>query len=299
MIYDFEIKVLDHGYVRFCGSMGTDETVIEAARMSTGKGFRGWGPGVRCSKCGYEEQMIASVRQCEKHDFQQEAGDAKLLEFLYKNQHHTPFEMCELALEVQAPIMVFREWHRHRTQSFNEFSARYAQMPNLHYLPELERFQKQSTANKQGSAEAMDSGYAQALRNTLADEQQEIYVNYERGIDVGLAKEVARLNTPVSRYSKMRVKTDLRNWFGFLNLRMRPNAQWEIRQYAEAVASIVKEIWPRSYALFEEYDLKGVRLSATEAKMLHDLLPLDMTKPLPLPAQGASWAALKTKLEGW
>ncbi len=266
-----DIKVLDHGYVKFIGAMGTDETVIEAARMSTGKGFTDWDTVFECTKCGYRSPHIdlggGFCINDGDHDVKQIQGDKKLLEFLYKNAHHTPFEMCELALEVQAPIMVFREWHRHRTQSFNEFSARYAQMPNLHYLPEPGRIQKQSTANKQGSAEALSEATAGNVLYDLREEQQDIYMAYEGFLSMGIAKEVARLNTPVSRYSKMRAKTDLRNWFGFLNLRMRPNAQYEIRMFANAVAQIVKSIWPRSYALFEEYDLNAVKLSATEAKL--------------------------------
>ncbi len=266
--------VLDHGYVQLIDSMGTDETIIEAARMSTGKGFRAWDAGTRCTRCGLDDRAIISNETCngETHEWLKEPGDAKLLDFLYKNYHHTPFEMCELALEVQAPIMVFREWHRHRTQSFNEFSARYAQMPNLHYLPEPSRIQRQSTANKQGSAEAFPELAAVGIIHDLGDEQDGVYKTYEELIEQGVAKEVARLNTPGSRYSKMRVKTDLRNWFGFLNLRLRPNAQWEIRQFANAVAAIIKTIWPRSYALFEEYDLNGARLSATEVTLVKKML---------------------------
>ncbi len=271
MKLDEGIKVLDHGYVKYVGHMGTDETVVEAARMSTGKGFTDWDTVFECEKCGERSGPEAFLTTCDvrgaAHATKQIQGDKKLLEFLYKNAHHTPFEMCELALEVQAPIMVFREWHRHRTQSVSEFSARYAQMPNLHYLPELERFQKQSTTNKQGSAEAFDERDAQEYREYIKLDQEAVYDHYDMMVRDGLAKEVARLNTPVSRYSKMRVKTDLRNWLGFLNLRMRPNAQYEIRMYAEAVASIIKELWPRSYALFEEYDLNGVKLSATERKL--------------------------------
>ncbi len=264
-----QIKVLDHGFVRFVDSMGTDGTIIEAARMSTDKGFQGWGP--KCSRCGLNAEAIISNDSChgELHDFK--PGDEKLLEYLYSHAHHTPFEMCELAIEVQAPIFVFREWHRHRTQSFNEMSARYVQMPNLHYLPEVERFAPKQTGNKQ---ESSDKPYfaesdLRLCRENAGFEQTEVYENYEYMLDQGVPREVARLNTPVSRYSKMRAKTDLRNWLGFLKLRMDKAAQFEIRMYAEAVASIVKALWPRTYALFEEYDLHGVRLSATEkAKVL-------------------------------
>lgn len=235
------IKVLDHGYVKYIDSMGSDESIVEAARMSTGKGFESW----------------------EK--------DLTLLDFLWRHKHTSPFEMCELAIEVQAPIMVFREWHRHRTQSYNEFSARYSVMPNEHYIPEPSRIQKQSTANKQGSmGVVLDE--ASDIVGDLAAEQQQIYHNYEMMLEEGVAKEVARLNTPVSRYSKMRAKTDLLNWLRFLGLRMRPNAQYEIRKYAEAVAEIIKSLFPRTWNLFENYDLKGVHFAPDEMLVIRDTL---------------------------
>lgn len=287
------VKVLDHGYVRYIDHMGSDETVVEAARMSTARGFEGWDPGEVCVDCGiYKDWWEAEtdwvkntpmpgyhVIRCNgnivvEHKWKKIAGDAKLLEFLYRNKHMTPFEMCELTVEVQAPIMVFREWHRHRTQSYNEFSARYAQMPNLHYLPEPGRIQKQSVTNKQGSAEAVSEAEAQFILKRLADEQERVYEGYGQLVGDGIAKEVARLNTPVSRYSKMRAKTDLRNWLGFLMLRKPSNAQWEIRQYANAVGDIVQDLYPRTYALFEEYDLKGVHLSQTEAASMRKAMGL-------------------------
>ena len=236
------VSVLDHGYVKYIDSMGSDETIIEAARMSTGKGFNGWDK------------------------------DAGLLEFLWSKKHATPFEMCELALEIQAPIFVFREWHRHRTQSYNEFSARYAQMPNIHYLPDLSRIQIQDKNNKQGSSGSVDEDYADMVIGEFRAEQDQTYEHYEQLIEEGVAKEIARLNTPVSRYSKMRAKTDLRNWLAFADLRMRPNAQWEIRQFAKIVGNIIESIWPRTWHLFEEYTLYGVSFSRTEMKALRTML---------------------------
>lgn len=279
-----EIKVLDHGYVRYVDSMGTDESVVEAARMSTGRGFVSWEPYRRCKKCDgvraatftVEDVFLESGRggskDCE-HDWQDfPRGDLGILDFMYRNRHATPFEFCELHIEVQAPLMVFREWHRHRTQSYSEFSARYSQMPDLHYLPTLDRFQRQSSTNRQGSAETIPQGDAAAMRDGLRRQQESIYRDYDADVRYGLTKEVARLNTPVSRYSKMRAKTDLRNWLAFLLLRMSPNAQWEIRQYANAVVEIVKAIWPRTYELFEEHDLCGVRLSRSEVALLRRML---------------------------
>lgn len=277
-------KVLDHGYVRYVDHMGSDESIVEAARMSTGRGFVSWEPYKRCRKCDVpflthrlDGSEIVYRKECEVgglHDWQAfPRGDLGMLDFMWKNKHATPFEFAELHVEVQAPIFVFREWHRHRTFSFSEFSARYSQMPNLHYLPSPDRVQKQSTTNRQGSGAAFGEELAAGFITKWEIEQQEVYETYDNFVGAhGVAKEIARLNTPVSRYSKMRAKTDLRNWLAFLKLRMASSAQWEIRQYANACAEIVKQLWPRTWALFEEHDLHGVNLSRTDAARLREVL---------------------------
>lgn len=244
----YEQKILDHGYVRLIDWMGADETIIEAARMSTKGGFVSWDP--------YEGHPD---------------GDAGLLEYLWENNHATPFEMCELAIEVQAPIMVFREWHRSRTQSYNEMSARYTVMPNLHYVPDPGRLIAQATKNKQAASVGDGEMDLDVALGFIVKEQETVYADYEEMIAKGVPKEVARINCPVSRYSKMRAKTDLRNWLHFLNLRMRPNAQWEIRQYANTVAEIIEELFPRTYWLFEEYTLHAQSFSRSEMKVLRTL----------------------------
>jgi thymidylate synthase (FAD) len=233
------IPLLDHGYVKLIGHYGTEETVIESARMSTGKGFEGWDK------------------------------DARLLEFLYRNGHMSPFEMCDLTVEVQSPIFVVREWQRHRTFSYNELSARYARMPDLHYVPTKERVAKQSSTNKQSSGGALCETEANEFRAAIQEQQERIYEYYTDAMNhLGVAREIARINTPVSRYTRMRVKGNLRNWLQFLALRLPENAQYEIRVYAEAVASIVKELWPRTYELFEEWTLGAVTLSRSEARKI-------------------------------
>jgi thymidylate synthase (FAD) len=180
----------------------------------------------------------------------------------------TPFEMCEIHVEVKAPIVVFREWHRHRVFSYNEFSARYSVMPNEHYVPASGRIAKQSKANKQSSGEPFTEEEAVEICDRLAKEQEAVYFNYDQLIRAGVANEIARLNTPVSRYSKMRAKTDLRNWLGFLQLRMELNAQKEIREYANAMAAIVKTLYPRTFALFVEHDFLASRFSRSEMELL-------------------------------
>ena len=223
------MKILDNGYVKYIESWGSDQRIIESARMSSGKGFLGWGTP-------------------------EKPGDEKLLAYLWKHRHTTPFEQCGLSVEVQAPIMVFREWHRHRTQSYNEFSARYAQMPNLHYLPTLDRVKRTSTKNKQAQGVAPlapDVMIEQWLREA-DDLQQQVYAHYEAGLELGIPKEVARINTPVARYSRMVDSANLLNWLRFLGLRQAEDAQWEIRQYADAVGVLISEMFPRTWALFNE-----------------------------------------------
>ncbi len=304
------IPVLDHGYVKLVDSMGSDEFIVECARMSTGKGFEDWDPHKGCKCCGlmfdrwqhhddgYAELVCTNGQK--EHEWVDKPGDTKVLDFMYRHKHATPFEFGQLVVEVQAPIMVFREWHRHRTQSYSEMSARYTQMPDLHYLPAPERVQKQSTSNKQGSGEALKPEEAADVIDIFRGEQAAIYGIYEAFVRRGLAKEIARLDTPVSRYSRMRASADLRCWLAFLLLRKAPNAQWEIRQYADAVGEIIATLWPRTWALFEEYDLHGVTLSRTEARQIRELLGFLQAETFPeVPELSqSSVLALMRRLQG-
>lgn len=203
------MKILDQGYVQFVESWGSDERIIEAARMSTGRGFEGW----------------------EK--------DEKLLAYLYRNKHATPFEMGGMVIEVKAPIFVFREWHRHRTQSYNEASARYIPLPDENYLPETDRLlagANTATTNKQaqGSSKTLNYFDAFAWRKELYDLYTHAQRIYEEGIATGVPKELARLAVPVARYSRMRASANLRNWLAFLTLRMAPNAEVQAAGRSEA-----------------------------------------------------------------
>lgn len=225
-----DAQVLDHGYVRFieCWGGGDDAScnesgIIEAARQSTQGTFRNW------------EQ------------------DEKLLNTLYKNNHSSPFEFAGMVIEVQAPIFVFREWHRHRTQSYNEMSARYSPLPDVNYIPSLERVMIDGGNNKQAqgiSGTKLTESNAHSFLVRLEEHYDECELNYQSALTDGVPKELARCFLPVGRYSRMRASANLRNWLAFLTLRMAPQAQWEIRQYAIAVARIVQEIFPRTYSLF-------------------------------------------------
>lgn len=249
-----QYPILDHGYIQLVDSWGSDQAIIEAARMSTNKGFQGWGP-LHTPECWVNNHHPGDVVGCNcAHNA---PGDEKLLKFLWEHKHLSPFEMAGATFEVQAPIFVFREWHRHRTQSYNELSARYTPLPDVHYVPTTERIiegLRSAGKNKQatGAAELTDplaiNDWLQNLRALYA----EIQVVYEQALAAGLPKELARLTVPVGRYSRMRASANLRNWLQFLTLRQAPNAQWEIRQYAIVLGAILETKFPRTMELFRE-----------------------------------------------
>jgi thymidylate synthase (FAD) len=257
-----QLPLLDHGYIQFIESWGSDERIVEAARMSTGKEFRVWGP-LKCDKCMDPSTLIAlgyvfvdgvSVT-CPKCKGEKSVpGDEKLLRYLWENKHGTPFEMGGLVIEVKAPIFVFREWHRHRTQSYNEMSARYTPLPDENYIPTVERLMINSKTNKQagtvaGAAELTEEG-ATHFRGWLIDMYTGQESLYQSALKMGVPKELARIHLPVGRYSRMRASANLRNWLAFLTLRMATDAQWEIRQYANAVGELIKQAFPRTWELF-------------------------------------------------
>ena len=249
------MQVLDFGYCNLVETWGSDERIIEAARMSTDKGFQGWGPKPNCRHCGahIESENLLTSNACNKppHDF---SGDEKLLRYLWINRHMTPFEMAGMIIEVQAPIFVVREWQRHRTQSYNELSGRYTTLPDLYYIPSIERLMagKQAAKNKQGS----DGGFAEIeaweLQEQLKKATSLARQAYENFLYVGLARELSRLVVPVNQYTRFRASANLRNWLQFLDLRLPDNVQWEFREYSNAVATMIADAFPRTYALFDE-----------------------------------------------
>lgn len=227
--------ILDHGYVQLVESWGSDERIIEAARMSTNKGFKGW------------------------------PADEKLLRYLYEHKHMTPFEMAGLIVEVQAPLFVFREWHRHRTQSYNEMSARYTPMPDVNYIPSTDRLMgKGRSASKQAGkttdreVTTEDALQMQAAVRCAYEDAQAAYTSL---LHSGAPKELARLVIPVGRYSRMRASANLRNWLAFLTLRLDENAQWEIQEYAQAVGYLIADAFPRTWALFADLPMPPADVS--------------------------------------
>jgi len=254
------VAILDHGYVEVVESWGSDERIIEAARMSTGKGFLGWGP--TCKTCGLNpgnRGELCGVRTASDPGVPHAdaPGDEKLLRYLWENKHQTPFEMAGMTIEVQAPIFVFREWHRHRVPfGYNEMSARYTPLPDVSYIPTVDRLMVNSKTNKQagtikGAGELTDEN-AEKFRRRVNDVYRLVEEIYQEALQDGVPKEVARIHLPVGRYSRMRATSNLRGWLAFLALRMAPSAQWEIRQYANAVGDIIAEKFPRTWELFAE-----------------------------------------------
>lgn len=271
-----KIEVLDHGYVEHIESWGHgkggvvpgdryeagvayergddyEAGIIEAARQSTQGSFRGWDKE-KCDCDGFDADLDIHPPSCASV---KRPGDAKLLKHLYENKHETPFEFAGMVIEVQAPIFIFREWHRHRTQSYNEMSARYTPLPDLYYLPTEENVTDRTLlqgVNKQaGSVSIPDEAILDRIplwMQRLTNFYRIAEAHYQNALADGIPKELARLVMPVGHYSRMRASANLRNWLAFLTLRTDPKAQWEIRQFAAAAAKIVAEQFPNTYSLW-------------------------------------------------
>ena len=224
---DNKINCLDHGYVRLIDSMGGDTSVSRAARVS------------------YNEEWRAG---------EDEGYDTKLIKYLKKNKHHTPFESVTFTFEVKAPIFVFRQWHRHRVWSYNELSARYRELPEEFYLPEYAQITPQAKNNKQGrEAEGFDGQEKDVIRELIHAQCKSAFVVYKMLLEKGLAKELARSVLPVNTYSHMFATVNLLNLMRFLSLRGHSHAQYEIRVYAEAMRELARTIAPVCIAAWEEF----------------------------------------------
>jgi thymidylate synthase (FAD) len=240
---DQEIKVLDKGFVRLVDYMGGDQRIVQAARVSYGAGTK-------------------SYRQ-----------DRGLIHYLIKNWHTSPFEQVQLTFHTKMPIFVARQWVRHRTARLNEISGRYSVMKDEFYLPDPENIRPQSEDNKQGrSEERFTPDQEQEIINLFAEEQRGVYANYEKLLELRVARELARNNLPLSLYTEWYWQIDLHNLFHFIRLRMDPHAQYEIRVYAEALAECAKAVAPIAYEAFEEHILGSVSFSRAECEALSVLL---------------------------
>jgi thymidylate synthase (FAD) len=234
--------VLTHGYVVLVDYMGDDSSIVQAARVSYGKGTR-------------------SVRD-----------DRGLIRYLMRHRHTTPFEMVELKFLVRLPIYVARQWIRHRTASANEHSARYSVVPDEFDLPPLEAIRRQSQRNRQGRDKALPPEVAGAFRNDLDRISREAYEAYTKALEAGVARETARLILPLAAYTEWYWKIDLHNLLHFLGLRLDPHAQEEIRLYAAEMAKLTKLVAPMAYEAFEDYSLRSMSLSRPETRAVRALL---------------------------
>src|SRR5688500_17087074 len=205
-LIDQKIPVLDKGFVRLVDYLGGDARIVQSARVSYGAGTK-------------------TVRE-----------DRGLIHYLYRHQHTSPFEQVQLSFHVKLPIFVARQWVRHRTARLDEVSGRYSIMPDEFYVPDTDRIRYQSADNKQGSGEPMPFDFAQGAVDSLGSEQRCVYQNYSRMVDAGVARELARINLPLSLYTEWYWQIDLNNLFHFLALRLDAHAQYEIRAYGDALA---------------------------------------------------------------
>ncbi len=248
------IPVLDHGFVRVIDYMGDDTSIVQAARVSYGKGTK------------------------------QVSTDSGLIKYLMRHWHSTPFEMCEIKYHIKLPIFIARQWIRHRTANVNEYSARYSILDKEFYLPNQENLAAQSKNNRQGRGEILTGDQAKEVLNLLKNDAERTYDNYETMLNErydgsvidekksGLARELARMNLTLNTYTQWYWKTDLLNLMNFLRLRADSHAQFEIRAYADVMLDTLKKWVPITFEAFMDYRVGGTEVSSKGKKVLKDLI---------------------------
>jgi thymidylate synthase (FAD) len=272
------LPVLDHGFVRVIDYMGDDGAIVQAARVSYGRGTR------RVSE------------------------DKGLIQYLMRHRHTTPFEMCEIKYHVKLPIFVARQWIRHRTANVNEYSARYSILDNEFYIPAPEHLAAQATTNRQGRGDVLEGEAAKRVLDLLREDSERAYAGYAKMLNEslsgdpadptwpGLARELARMNLSLNFYTQWYWKTDLHNLMNFLSLRADAHAQYEIRAYADAMIGTLQRWVPLAHAAFLEYRMNAASVSATGLKVIRRMLA---GEPVEQKASGLSpreWRELMTVL---
>jgi thymidylate synthase (FAD) len=248
------LPVLDHGFVRVVDYMGDDAAIVQAARVSYGKGTR-------------------RVNE-----------DRGLIRYLMRHHHTTPFEMCELKLHCKLPIFVARQWIRHRTANVNEYSGRYSILDREFYLPPADALCVQSTGNRQGRGASLEAERAAAVLQLLKDDATRCYDHYQellnedeagrtlRPGEPSLARELARINLTLGFYTQWYWKIDLHNLLHFLLLRGDAHAQEEIRVYAQAIGDVAQRWVPLAWEAFVDYRLEAMTLSRAEGEAVRAML---------------------------
>ncbi len=242
-ILDKEYSVLDRGFIRLVDYLGSDERIVDAARVSYGEGTR---------------------------TFRQNAG---LIDHLLRNGHTSPFEQVNFTFHARMPIFVARQWVRHRTARLNEISGRYSVMNDDFFLPELKDIAQQSTDNKQGRQnEPMAPEDAENVQKSIQAAHETAYREYENLLKKGVARELARIVLPLSLYTEWYWQIDLHNLFHFLKLRMDPHAQLEIRAYANVMKEIASTVCPLAFQSFDRHVMGGIHFSDAEFEALTQML---------------------------
>jgi len=248
------IPILDHGFIRVVDYMGNDTSIVQAARVSYGKGTK------------------------------KVNTDAGLIKYLMRHWHSTPFEMCEIKYHIKLPIFIARQWIRHRTANVNEYSARYSILDKEFYLPISENLAAQSQSNRQGRGDVLKGDQAKKVLDLLKSDAERTYSNYEEMLNerydgtvidenkIGLARELARMNLTLNTYTQWYWKTDLLNLMNFLRLRADHHAQYEIRTYADAMLETLKKWVPITYEAFMDYRVGGTEVSAKSKSVIQKLI---------------------------
>jgi len=248
------IPVLDHGFIRVVDYMGNDTSIVQAARVSYGKGTK------------------------------KVNTDVGLIKYLMRHWHSTPFEMCEIKYHVKLPIFIARQWIRHRTANVNEYSARYSILDKEFYLPNQENLAAQSQINRQGRGDVLKGDQARQVLDLLKNDANQTYNNYETMLNerydgsvidenkIGLARELARMNLTLNTYTQWYWKTDLLNLMNFLRLRADHHAQYEIRTYADAMLDTLQKWVPITYEAFMDYRVGGTEVSSKGKVVIQKLI---------------------------
>ena len=272
------MPVLDHGFVRVIDYMGDDAAVVQAARVSYGRGTR------------------------------KVSEDAGLIRYLMRHRHSTPFEMCEIKYHVKLPIFVARQWIRHRTANVNEISARYSILDREFYLPAPEHLAAQSSINRQGRGELLEGDDAARVLDLLRSDAMQTYDHYAEMLNedaegapldpnrAGLARELARMNLTLNTYTQWYWKTDLHNLLHFLSLRADAHAQYEIRVYADAMLESVKAWVPATYAAFCDFRLGAVTFSAPMLALVRRMIAGEAVEHAGSGLSKREWAEFVTAL---
>jgi len=284
---DMEFKVGSGGFVKYVDHIGSDESLVRTARKSTTRGFVSWEPYFRCKhklcsawkffvEPGWRDYSTASWSTGLTHIHERgesfPRGDLGILMYMMENRHTSPIEFGEIIFDLRIPMDIWRQVVRHRTANVSEYSTRYSEAIDEMATTAPDEWRTQGTSNRQGSSGLLPEEDGRGLSVVEAEFHARARDVYKHRLELGVAKEQARKDLPLSNYTEVFWKMDLHNLFHFLSLRLDQHAQKEARDFGQAIASIVKELFPRTYEAFEEHKLGSVTFSRTQYNVLVKLL---------------------------